>query len=498
MQVKKMWSSGLVVGLLFTALIGGCAKGDDGSISTSVDSPSAATFRPIGTIQGKVVDSTTRQPIVNAVVSIGLAADVTDAQGQYILANVPATSDALNNTVNGRYDMTVDLRAVVSPIDMRVATTTPRYPDFRYQDVSVSFTSLNDTDCDNINNGDSDGLDACENSSNHDTAVDGLVSNQDVQVGKLSANIQGVVAGCSVANGDFFTPVANATVNLISASIGIDGSNSSTGSGQVVATTTTDANGVFTFNNIEANQTFNIAAMDSATNPTRANDGNTGTPGIQPNYSLTSPPEGQTIVLSVQESSAVHICLLDNHSPEIIAVSPEPGSDLTAGATTVTLTFSEPIKQETASSTVPSTVGSNLYDNIVVNFDGNKAGNIPYTLAWNATFDQLTVGFTTGASALYVVKLPGVASLRDADLNGAVPGKCPTASISPWITTGVAGDCVVYFSTNGGTTVTAAPVLTLVNDASLDQAGSTTGILDWPPVSGAKTYNVYCTTFEHF
>jgi len=93
--MKQKWSSGLVMGLVFTALvIGGCAKGDKGSISTTVANPSPTSFQPKGTIQGKVRDSVTLQPIVNAVVSIGLSADVTDAQGQYILANVPATFDA--------------------------------------------------------------------------------------------------------------------------------------------------------------------------------------------------------------------------------------------------------------------------------------------------------------------------------------------------------------------------------------------------------------------
>jgi hypothetical protein len=192
---------------------------------------------------------------------------------------------------------------------------------------------------------------------------------------------------------------------------------------------------------------------------------------------------------------------LDNHAPEIVSVSPEVNSDQTAGATTVTITFSEPIKQEAASSTVPSTVGSNLYDNIVVNFDGNKAGNIPYTLAWNATFTQLTVGFTTGASALYSVTLPNVGTLRDADLNPAVnPATvvCPIDSIAPWINVeggGTDDDCVVYFSTNGGPTPGATTALSLVNAASLN-VGSTNGLLDWPIISGAKTYNLYCQRLQ--
>ncbi|MBI3995804.1 MAG: hypothetical protein HY349_07500, partial [Nitrospirae bacterium] len=482
--MKQKWSSGFVVGLLFTALvIGGCAKGDDGSISTSVDSPSAATFRPVGTIQGKILDSTTREPIVNAVVSIGLAVDVSDAQGQYILANVPATSDALNGTVTGSYDITVDLRAVVSPVDMRVAATAPRYPDFRYQNASVSFTSLNDTDCDNINNSDSDGLDTCENSSNHDTAVDGLVSSQDVLVGKLAANIQGVVAGCSISDGDFFTPVANATVSLVSPSTLVSGSNSSTGSGRVVATATTDASGSFTFSNIEANQSFTIQAVDNATAPT-----------AEDSVSITSPADNQTLFLRVQESTALHLCSVDTHGPEIIAVSPEPGSDLTPATTqTVVFTFSEPVAQTDETSTDPSNqVGLISSGALQVEFDGNKAPAL-FTAVWNATFDQLTVTMTngTGTSALYEV-IFNLIGLEDAAGNSAGNGVCPNDAPGPWVGIGGgAGDCVVYFSTNGGPTPGTTTALSLVNASSLDYA-STVGIFDWPVISGAKEYNLYC------
>jgi hypothetical protein len=501
MELKmQKWSSGLVVGLLFTALvIGGCAKGNKGSISTSVTDPSAAAFQPKGTIQGKVLDSSTREPIVNAIVTIGLAAAVTNAQGQYVLANVPATTDALNGTIVGQYDMTVDLRAVNSPVKMATAAsaTNPHYPQFTYQNANVKFTSLNDSSpCPDSSTSSTDVSNNCgTNNTNHDTPVDGLVSNQDVQVGKLDANIQGVVAGCGNTNpdftNDFFTPVPNAIVNLVSYSADISGSNSTTGSDHVVATATADASGVFVFNNIEANRSFTIQAFD-ATPPTKQNL----------SYSVSSPDDGQTKYLQVQQSTAVHICPIDSHGPSIIAVSPEPGSDLTAGAQTVVFTFSEAVAN---TATIASTDPSNqdgLINNgyLEVQYDGAKGTGIPYTAAWTAP-DTLTVTFdaATGTSSLYHVALAGLDKLVDASGNGGDAGNCPNNTGANWPVSVSGGPytCVVYFSTNGGATP-GTPVLTLVNSASLDEGGSTTGIFDWLPVSGAKTYNLYCTVSENF
>jgi len=475
--MKQKWSSGLVLGLFFTALIiGGCTKGDK---STSVSDPSAATFVPVGTIQGKVRDASTLEPITNVIVSIGLAVAVTDAQGQYILANVPATSDALANTINGRYDMTIDLRTAVSPINMNDATASPRYPDFRYENVSVAYTSLNDSSCDDTG-GDTD-PNSCTSASNHDTPVDHLVANADVNVGKLNSTIQGVVAGCD-GTADFFTPVAGATVNLVND----DFDNQNSGSGQpgnVVGTTTTDAAGVFTFSNIEASRDFDIVAT-LGTPPT-----------MDDSVNVTSPSDGQTLYLQVQESTALHLCPIDNHGPTIIAVSPEPGSDLTAGATDVVFTFSEAVEQTPETSTDPSNQAGLLNSGkLEVEFDGTKS-EVLFTAAWNATFDQLTIALTnvTGSSSLYEARL-NLTGMTDAAGQGADNGICPVDAPGPWAGIGGgAGDCVVYFSTNGGATP-GTPVLTLDNAASLDEVGTTTGIFDWPTVTGAKTYNFYCRT----
>ena len=122
--------------------VAGCS-----TYKTDITNPNPGTFEPTGTIQGYLRDSTTLAPIVGAKVSVGVKEDATDAKGQFVISNVPATTDGLNGSVAGTYQITIDLRNVTSPVNMTSATTTPRYPEFSYTTVSLSYTSLNDTEC---------------------------------------------------------------------------------------------------------------------------------------------------------------------------------------------------------------------------------------------------------------------------------------------------------------------------------------------------------------
>jgi len=491
--MKQKWGSGIIVGLLLTVLVvAGCSKGSHDT-STSVSTPSAAAFKPTGTIQGIVTDAVTQEPIVNALVSIGVGTDVTNAQGQYVIANVPATTDALNDTVNGEYDITIDLRSVTSPVKMTSSSTTPRYPDFSYSNVEVNFTSLNDSSpcpdgADNVNNG---SLQNCgTNNTNHDTPVNNLVANQDMSIGKLDANISGTVfGGCEDdSSSDFYTLKPGYVVNLLSKG----SENSSTGNeGHIVATVTTgdgttNPAGQFTFTNVEANTDFEIQVMDSATNTV-----------FEADKSVTSPTDGATDTSFLEASNAIHVCPVNSDGPTITSVGFEPGSDLAPSATeTVTFTFNSPVDttQPQASTDPSNQVGLVFTGNLEVDWDGNK-DFVPSTAAWNAAGDQLTVTFATAASSLYEVYLD-VDGLKDTTGRPAAIGTCPDAGSvpSPW-NGGSSGVCDVYFSTNGGPTP-GTPVLTLVNAAGLDEAGATTGIFDWPVVSGAKTYNLYCSNDE--
>lgn len=462
---------------------------------TTTTSTSADSFNPKGTLQGTLRDAVTNNPISGAIIDIGVAQTTTDEQGQYTLQNVPATTDAANGTVTGSYSVTIDLRSVNS----NNTAGEPDYPDFVFFDsANVKFTSLDDPT----------------------VTVDQLVASKDFLAGKLDANITGLVSDESSGSP---VPVTGATVNLHAVGADFDSGTDDTATGatrHLVGTTTTDANGNFSFANIEAFRDFVIEIS--------ANGGS-----LIGGYFLTAPADGQTISLVESQSprngnitieslselelvtigpdpcdgsvaivncAPVRTVSIDAVSPSIVSVTPEPGSDQTAGTTSVVITFSEPIKQTVGTSTDPSGV-DNLFDNIEVNFDGNKpvnkAGNAAYTLAWNTTFDQLTVTFTTGASSLYHVRLLNVddGTFTDENDNKASLGVCPDDSAAPTdygiAVDGDSNDCTIFFTTNGGATAS-APAITITNKQSLDS--SSTPILDWLPVSGAKSYNVYRQT----
>ena len=495
-SMGRLWILGFV---LMTSSVMLTMTGCSDDASTSLTNPTANSFEPTGTIQGIVRDSVTLEPIAGAKVSIGVQTATTDAYGQYVLSDVPATSDALNGSIADIYRMTVDLRSVTSPVAMTTATTTPRYPDFVYHDVELKYTSMNDsTPCPDFDPTDSESTDSNDalttcgtNATNHDTPVEGMVASVTTAVGKLDADITGVVAGCDSAGfeDEFFTPVvAGYIVKLYSDDLEgeTDGNSSSGQDGHLIGQTTTDATGSFSFSNVEANLDVTITAESS--------DG-TKVDSI----ANTTPADGETLALTVQKSTALHVCPNDAHGPEIVSISPETGSDQTPGSTSVAITFSEAVKDTPTASTDASSVG-NLYDDIEVNFEGNKAGNVSYSLAWNTARTILTATFTTGASSLYTVRIKDIDS-RFTDDNGvaAAMGICDDDTSVPAaygvVVDAGTTDCTVYFTTGGGTTP-GTPTVTLVNSASLDEVGTVDMVLDWAPVSGAKSYKVYCRSIQ--
>ncbi len=473
--------------LLFPLIMWGCS--DKMSSTTGQTNPNPNPFNPVGTIQGKLADKVTLEPIAAAIVDIGVAKATTSDTGQFTMTGVPATQDAAKGTVSGSYSATIDLREVNKKIDAENKAIEaenaklpqgstpkplkPKYPEFSYDTITVEFTSLKESET----------LDVAE--SQHDTPVDKLIANKDLSVGKLHANIEGVVAGCS--GKDFFTPVsAGYTVKLYTA---FSSSTTASGaSGHLIGQTTTDASGKYSFSNVEAGLPVTIYAISA--------DGT-----LENSSSVITPADGETLKLSdIQQSAALHVCSNDIHGPEIVLVTPEVGSDNSAGSINVELTFSEPVKQTAGTGTDPSGI-DNLHDNIEVMFDGSKAGNVAYSLEWNSTLDKLTIKIpSTGTSSLYHVRLTNIDEVF-ADANGvsAVLGVCPDDSDVPSdygiISDADDNDCTAYFTTKGGTTP-GTPAVSLVNASSLDEDESTEMVLNWNPVSGAKTYNVYCTPIQ--
>src|SRR3989304_6629905 len=174
--MKPLWMFGLMIIMISTIFtMAGCSK--DSSKSTTNPNPDA--FEPKGTIQGVVRDTVTLQPIEGAVVDIGVAKTKTNATGQFVLRDVPATYDALMGTEEDTYLVTVDLRKAKSRENGVVVadntdSTKKHYPEFVYTDKDVEYTSLNDSSpCPDASaNVVNDILDNCgTNSTNHDTPV---------------------------------------------------------------------------------------------------------------------------------------------------------------------------------------------------------------------------------------------------------------------------------------------------------------------------------------
>lgn len=386
-----------------------------------------------GTIQGKLLDSMTQQPIVGASIDLGGATATSNADGQYTISNVAVPVDATNNIKAATYKVAIDMRNVTSPVNMVSSTVTPRYPDHSYDLISVLFTSASSTTT---------------------TPITYLKENVDFKVGKLAANITGVVADKNTRQ----AVAAGYTVKLVSL-----GTAGTVVNETVVGSIDTDASGGFTFANIEALRNFRIDSWS----PDQTFRGS---------QSITAPADGTTRTLSVQTNDAVFVASTDTLSPTIISVTPQMDADLAPAPADVVFTFSEPILQTADTSTSP-TVSTGLYNKVDVKFMGAKASNIAHSLAWNATFTQLTITIPTlAAASKYTVDLtPANALFRD------VNGNALDNTIDKR---------VLNFTTNGSATPVAPTTVTVVNSASLNY-NSPTVLLNWLPVSGAKAYNVY-------
>jgi hypothetical protein len=486
-RMKTLCLFVLAITLIFSFM--GCSK--DESTNNSSANPNVAPLSPTGTIQGRLVDRVTLQPIVGAVVDIGVSSGATNVDGVFTIWNVPATCDAMNEYCTGDYLITIDMQNVTSPVNVNDPAAMFKYPKFAYESVEVTFSSLDDTSGNNPGGG---------SGTNHDTPVIGLVSTVNMSVGKLSATITGAVAGCPGPS--FFQNVGPGyTVQLISN--GYTDNSASGASQNVVQSTVTGTNGEFTFSKVEALGSFMICAKDANNTFYGCADGD---PSTTPDYvtgedvePVSAPTDSQIKTLTIQSSSAVHVCSTDIHGPAVTAISPALGSDIAPGSTNVVFTFSEPVKQ-TALTTTGAGMPGNLLDQIEVMYAGNKADAVAHTLAWNATFDQLTVTLTTAPSGLFYIRLMDIDGMfTDAADNGAAMGMCPDDDDVPsafGITAdGGSTDCTAYFTTSGATTA-AAPTSVVVLNLNTMDAKVNAPHLDWLPTVGSKSYNIYAQAFQ--
>ena len=411
--------------MLVVSVLVGC--GD--SIPSSDEDAGVAT-----TLKGQLTDAATGEPIVGAIIDVGPRNAITDSNGYYQIANVPADS---GSGVSRDYYATIDLSQVSSPIDMADSSTSPRYPELKFTKPIVP--------------------DGSTTSANHN-----------FKAGKLSATISGVVGNDNrLSLGDISVELQNNTEGM---------------AGDLIRSATSDSlTGEYEFINIEAGVDYKLVGI--------SNDAT-----LQGEIAIEALTDNQTIVLTLVGNPTLILSNTDEYAPRIIAVSPENNSDISPGAVDVVLTFNEPIYQDIYSIPNPLAQSDNIYQEIDVSYGGLKAaGNIAHTLTWNANYDELTIAIpNTGVSSKYTVDLSLISPQQDGDVT--IPGKLKdsagnTLESSP----ALSDDSILSFSTNGGV-LADAPIITSPDSASLD-SGAISVTLDWRPVLGANNgYNVYRST----
>ena len=496
MKMKKILFVALSLMLL---LAFGCSKDTNNS---SVTNPNPDTLYPKGHVQGIVKDACTLEPIEGAVVDIGFASAKTNARGQYIIKNVPATTYVKSTEVDGELeidpsgrgnDIDVDgeleidsgyrgnYSAAISMANAKInGVPVTNYAKTYYNEVYVRFASMEP----------STGFLSADNADI--TPVTGLVSGDfDFLIGQLSAGIGG-----HVVKADLITPVSGYTVYLFSNDNGRTG-NSATGRyGNKVAQTTTDATGKFLFTGLEANQLFDIFVVDT---PTAA-------PALQGFTTMATNCNGSVIY-----TADVIVTSTDELCPFIVTTSPIMYTDVSSTTGTagldVVITFSEPILQTPYNSGQGLTASpyfGGLYDDIAVNYLGNKVGNIQHTMTWSTDMTKLTIniaGEAIAPAAVYSVVIMNNRFLTDAngnylsgkpDSDGDIACLSPSAFVSAYASTW--GMIATTFSTFGAIEAGAIADLKVKSPELLDY--NDVPVLDWTNMVGAKSYNVYCQLIQ--
>jgi hypothetical protein len=455
----------------------GCT-GDSSTFMSSVGTPNPTKFTPKGTVNGVLVDVCTNSPIANADVYILDKKATTSTQGIFTIKNVPANTavgnepdntalglplgsgtSLLSNGLNSwdTYNVVIDMARVNKEIadynaNPKNTVKKPYYPAFAYHTVKVSYTSLGET------------LTQVAGATNHDTPVDGFVANIKPMVGKLAANLNIQV----VRDYDAVPVGTGCVVELISISPldGFADSNSYTGNlANVIATANTDANGIAKFANVESAHLYYAKATVTINNKvwTGHQIVFTQCDGTTTNFYLAGPNPAMTVSNASDN--------VDDVDPFVQSVIPASLSDIAPSDTTqVVFTFNEILKSSPylLATTASSSAAGGIYKDIIVNYDGPKAGNMAYTMAWDSATSPkvLTVTIATAKSSKYTVDMTNVLpNLKDLNGNTAVFTSAAKTT----------------FTTNGGLDVT-APVISRVG---------ITNSIEWLPVANAYKYRIY-------
>ena len=430
--------------LLLVLVVGLVLQGCVSDTTTPVTAPQTKVApAQRATITGKIIDGCTNYAIAGAVLSFGNDGSVnsttSDASGSFAFANVPVGQ---YTTVNGStvFSGTYTLTASMVNYNKGQADSTKRYRPYYYNTVTITFTSVQDS-----------------------TGLLGLVGAINFVITNTNTMVEGSVVDVNMR------PVPNAQVILYDQSIN---------PGTAMGITRTNANGIYTFTNVDNGLVVSIAAK-SADGVLQGNLGPFALPCNVPFDSLRAQytPE------------RVRILAIDNVAPYVIGLTPENKADVSATSMTVVYTFSEPIKQTAYTRTDLGLGHGTIMDAIHVGYSGMKktTADIGFTAAWDPTFTVFTItpqGLV--GSAKYTVDATAAftsGNLKDAAGNAVVNNAT------------IVGDFeVLNFTTAGGTAGPTAPTLVRRSVPGvfdpLDYAGGTVG-LEWNYDATVRSYNVY-------
>jgi hypothetical protein len=433
-NIIRLLALSMIVGMVLW--LAGCTEETTAPTPLKAPSTEIKTIQPKGYITGKIIDRCTGMAISGAVVSLGYGDTThyfTSADGNFAFANVPAgqyQTTALGSVFTGTYNITISMKN----INLQQTDPTKRYKDYYYQTVIINFTSLVP--------GDSLG-------------VSGLVGSAVCTLATLSPTLKGTVVDQNLL------PVAAASVIILDHF-----------TSNVLAQTTTGADGSFQISNLENGSSFDIRA--------KSFDG-----------SLQATVSKSLLCNLLSDSLRTQVLVeqivlgpVDNVAPFVISISPSNNSDVAVG-TSIVYTFSESIKQ-TPYTTNGAGYGG-LADNIHVNYVGLKksTADVPMTsVTWSNNNTVLTI-VPSGlvGSRKYSVTID-LTNLTDLAGNAVVDN------------TALVGDFeALNFTTAGGSAVPLAPILgeQIIPGVYTIQnyAGGGTISLEWNYDANARSYNIY-------
>jgi hypothetical protein len=432
--------------VLIVSIIFGCQHdGNNNNTPLSPTSPFITSFQPKGTISGLIFNAVTNVPVANALISVGFEGAVktttSSANGVFSFADVPAGSyKVVNGTsvLSGTYTLSVSL------VNYNIAQTDPnkKYRDYYYSTVTITFTSLA--------LGDS-------------VPVGGMVGSVVMGISHLNTTLKGQIVDQDNQ------PVQNALVTLFDATVFPN-----VALGQIATGTT----GEYQFNNIDNGLTVDITAKSS--------DGS-----LQGSLAgtFTLPANVMKDSLRTQvNAERIRITAVDNVAPFVISINPEHQSDI-ATSSKITVTFSEPIKQNAYTRTDLPLGSTTIIDDITLAFLGFKKANanISYTMLWQNNNTQLVItpqGLTGSSKYSF--------DMRTATNSGKLKDLANNVLANNTVITGDFE--LLLFSTNGNSPVPTVPTLTRRYISPLYQGlnfnGGTVG-LQWNSDPNARSYNIY-------